>query len=550
MPSHNSTTGMSPPFPNQKWWGWGSEKTSFPKKEWIGFVTLLAHLWGWAEIPKPTLPIASDQISIPPSRLPDLFLKKWESRGLSVASEYRLSHCTGKSYRDLIRLRSGKIPSFPDGVLFLQTSEDLVELYEDAQKAGLSLIPFGGGTGVVGGTESIDPNHRPVLVVDLKALSRFLSLDPISRVATFEAGILGPALEEHLNRLGWTLGHFPQSFEFSTLGGWIATRSAGQASIKYGKIEKMIESLTLISPEGTLKTKPVPASATGPSLKDLLIGSEGIFGIITEVTVRIVPMPEKKNYLAAILPDFETGSELIREILQAGLDPAVLRLSDGEETGLFFKLAAVGKGALMQHLQKLLGWVQKTPREVYLFAVLEGSDSSLKKKILRLIRKKNGRILLGRIAGKKWEKSRFMLPYLRDTLLDYGILIDTLETSAEWSRLGLVYEAVEEAIRNASPLPVSVGCHLSHAYPQGASLYFTFLSPQMPGEELAQWEKIKAAATDALMQAGGALSHHHGIGYDHRKWMGEEQSSFGLEILRRIKKDFDSAGILNPGKTL
>lgn len=536
-----------------KWWGWGGEGESYPREKAEAFLRALLRALQ-LPMPEETPKIALEKIAVPSSRLSKIFVDKWSSRGLSLENRDRILHACGRSYRDLLRLRSGTIPRYPDGVLHLRKSEDLSEIFQDAAREKISLIPFGGGTGVVGGTECLADGNQPVLVIDLKGLNRLLSLDEVARTATFQAGVLGPELEKILNQHGMSLGHFPQSFEFSTLGGWVVTRSAGQNSTQYGKIEDMLESVTLCAPEGSLRTKPVPASATGPSLKELIVGSEGLYGIVTEAVVRIHRLPEFKRYVAALMPGFEAGAEAVRDFIQRGFAPSIVRLSDAEETSLSLGLLTDGSSFKEMIFRKWFGYREGT--SCLLLIGLEGERPSVSHEageIARVLKKRGARLLPGNKTGAHWEKNRFRLPYLRDDLMDHGILIDTLETATEWPKITLLRRAVMDAIREVSAkdgTPILAGCHLSHAYAQGASLYFTLLGPQKKGDEMGQWERLKAAATDALMKNGGALSHHHGIGYDHRRWMAEEHGAFGIKILKKVKESFDPQGLLNPGKLL
>ncbi len=542
-----------PETPELKWWGWGREGEAYPPEKAQAFLRALLKALQ-LPMPEETPCVDLAKISVPGSELSQDFLQKWSSRGLSLATRDRILHACGRSYRDLLRLRSGTLSRFPDGVLHLQKSEDLSELFSDAVRFGVSLIPFGGGTGVVGGTECLSEGEKPVLVIDLKGLNHLLSLDEVARTATFQAGILGPDLEKILNQHGMSLGHFPQSFEFSTLGGWVVTRSAGQNSTQYGKIEDMVEGVTLVAPAGSLRTKSLPASATGPSLKEVIVGSEGLYGIVTEAVVRIHPLPESKRFVAALMPGFEEGVEAVREFIQQGFAPSIVRLSDAEETSLSMGLLTDGSSFKEMIFRKWFGFRDGT--SCFLLIGLEGGHRAIEREaaaIAHLLKKRGGRLLPGDRTGAHWEKNRFRLPYLRDDLMDRGILIDTLETATEWPKVPLLRKAVLDAIRETAVkegTPILAGCHLSHAYATGASLYFTLLGPQKKGDELGQWERLKTAATDALMKNGGALSHHHGIGYDHRRWMKEEHGEFGIKIFRRIKSEMDPEGLLNPGKLI
>lgn len=541
MPQQNRTQ-------TSRYWGWGDVGTCYDSKKRDKFLKALEQRYGLAHGERELIPeLASFKVSS--SRLPKAFVEKWSKRGLSLKPEDRICYAAGKSYRDLIRMRRASIQRFPDGVLRLQRAEDLTLLFQEAGHFEITLIPFGGGTGVVGGTECVGSVVRPILVVDVKALNRLIDLDTVSMTAKFETGILGPDLEKALNAKGFTLGHFPQSFEFSTLGGWIATRSAGQNSTKYGKIEDMVQSLCIWTPNGIVKTPPVPASASGPSIKEILIGSEGLYGIITEATMRIHRVPEQKILAAVLFSSFDEGMICLREMMQKGLRPSVVRLHDERESNLFTEIS---QGPLEKILASLwMGWKQLGATPCLFLVASEGDKAAVseeQKKITSLVRKHGGHVSRTSLE-QKWQKDRFSLPYLRDDLLDYGFFIDTMETAAPWSQLKNILKRVRHSFASdKKDKTLFIGSHLSHAYADGASLYFTFIGRQEKGNEIGQWESIKCRATDAILAEGGTISHHHGIGYDHHRWMPQEHSDLGLDMLRSIKTRLDPHGLLNPGK--
>ena len=546
---------MTTPPTIRRFWGWGSTEVHYDPHATDRFIHVLSTRLPRKKGDRALLPIPDlDDFSIPDSALPASFVADWSDKGLSVMAYDRLSHALGKSYYDLLRLRLRQIPRYPDGVLFLEQKTDLPGLFQAARQYGITLIPFGGGTGVVGGTECLTSGARPVLIVHLRALNQMIALDEVSQTATVEAGILGPQLEIMLNARGYTLGHFPQSFEFSTLGGWAVTRSAGQNSTKYGKIEKVIVSLTMVTPQGELVIKPVPASASGPSLKDVIIGSEGIYGIVTEVTVKICKQPAAEKFLTAFFKDFKSGTACIRALMQGGLRPSIVRLSDAPETELLNQVQ------VMSRLQKaglsLFSRLRGLGSAPCLFLIgVEGSPAEVTFQVahMRPVIGRYGGAVVPKDMGAQWKKNRFMLPYLRDPLMTQGFYIDTLETAVEWAGLeGLhraLYDALAERQRQTGEVLV-LGCHVSHAYPDGASLYFTILGRQRDGSECAQWHEIKTLATDTIIAHGGALSHHHGIGADHRPWMLAEHGKLGMEVLHHIKTRLDPDGLLNPGKVL
>lgn len=459
----------------------------------------------------------------------------------------RLRHSAGKSTADLLRLRAGRVEAAPDAVAYPQTPEEVGEVLRWAEREKCALVPFGGGTSVVGGVAPLCGEHRAVVTVDMKRLCRVLETDPTSGLARAESGILGPDLERELARIGLSLGHFPQSFEFSTLGGWIATRSAGQNSTLYGKIEDLVRAVRLIAPTGELVTRTLPATATGPELKELMVGSEGVLGVILEATVRVHRKPARTRFASFLLDRFAAGVETVRTILQDGLHPAIVRLSDEEETELGRKMSvpsfARDWGA------KILGWMGKGAllRGVHLLVGFEGVEELLGKELehVRGIVRRLGGISIGAGPGIRWERERFRHPYLRDELLGRGVAVDTLETAAPWSLLLPLVSAVRACLARA-PL---VLCHLSHAYPDGASLYFTFFfDGRDPDGALTEWERMKRKASDAIVAGGGTISHHHAVGVDHRAWLERERGQGQVALLRSLKKVLDPAGIMNPGK--
>lgn len=566
---------------DQRWWGWGTLDITYPLEDRPNLWPYLAATLGLTgEEHCPVVPLES--IALRPCRLPSSALTALQSvlgpDAVSTAHDQRLRHAMGKSYRDLIRLRHGQVPNPPDAVVYPATEEQVMAILRLATRHGFSVIPFGGGTSVTGGVEP--QGERPAVSLDLRCLNRVLAIDPLSRTATVQAGILGPDLEQALNRQGFTLGHFPQSWEFSTLGGWIATRSAGQQSTGYGKIEEMVVSLRVATPVGIIQTRPVPASAAGPSLKDLLIGSEGIFGVITQATVRLQLCPPVRDYRGLIFHSFADGIEALRHILQSGLTPATLRLSDAAETRASLAMQRTPKG-LAAWKEQIGQWLlARLGYELRLEAVQEGdSGPSLlilgcegearevehtRRACLALCRQ-HGAFHLGRSVGRQWYAERFSPPYLRDVLLDHGILVDTLETATVWSNVASLHQGVAAAIAQGArtfreqagseprpeadrPRSAYVMCHISHVYQTGASLYFTFLAKQIAGREIEQWEGIKRAATECIMASGGTLSHHHGIGYEHGPWLTRESGPLGIDLLRAAKSVLDPKGIMNPGK--
>ncbi len=480
-----------------------------------------------------------------PAELPEL------GCGVSRAVLDRFAHSRGRGFPDLVRLRSGTVARLPDAVATPAGETELEALLAVGESHGLKLIPWGGGTSVTGGVNP-PPGPAPVITVDLRHLKGLEDLDPTSGLATFGAGTLGPAIEAALAREGFTLGHYPQSWELSTLGGWIATRSAGQESLGYGRIESLIAGLDLSAPAGRLHIPALPASAAGPDLRQLVLGSEGRFGIITRAVVRVRPRPERRRVEAILMPDWDSGAEAARELVQGGVPLALLRLSDAPETqvAMMVGLAASAWANLLR------GWLRVRgigERACLMLLGAAGSHESVAAAFedARAQLRPHRAVSLGAGPGNRWLADRFRHPYLRDGLLDAGYATETLETAAPWSRLDAVYQAVGAALRTAAgdgERPSPVLCHLSHPYRDGASLYFTFFfrCPRDPDQAIHRWARIKRRATDAIAEAGGTLSHHHGVGSWHAPWYRQEAGDGGWRALRRVAEELDPNGVLNP----
>jgi alkyldihydroxyacetonephosphate synthase len=483
--------------------------------------------------------------------------------GVKLDAYERAFHARGRSYADLLVLRAGDLAVVPDAVVYPRSADEVLALVQLAADHGIALVPYGGGSSVVGGVSATKGEaHTAVVTVDTTLMDRVLEVDPVSMTATIEAGIYGPKLERDLATRGCTLGHYPQSFEFSTLGGWVAARGAGQQSNRYGKAEDWLVSARLATPAGFWQTEAFPASAAGPDLNDLVAGCEGSLGIITEATVRVHARPEDRDYRGYLFRDFGHGVEAMREVRQHGLPVAMMRLSDAVETDFFSSFSRLRHPAgrverAAERALEVAGWGEG---RCMMLVGIEGESKNVEAASSRtasLLRRRGG-FPLGRKPGDSWYKNRFAMPYLRDPLLDRGIGVDTLETSTHWSNVlrlhRRVIEAIETALQDRAASErhrAMVMCHISHCYEDGASLYFTFVFPQAAaGSELAQWHAVKKAASDAIASGGGTISHHHGVGTDHAPWLAHEKGEIGTSVLRAIKQQLDPKGILNPGKLI
>ncbi len=473
----------------------------------------------------------------------------------------RASHARGKSYHDLMRLRAGDLGELPDAVLYPRSGEEVLRILTFAGEAGIAVVPYGGGTSAVGGVSAHAGGFNRVVTLDLSGMDRIVEINSVTAAAAAEAGICGSALEEALAAKSLTLGHYPQSFEFSTLGGWIAHGGAGQLSNRYGRPENWLISAKLATPRGLLTTGDFPASAAGPRLTDFIVGSEGVLGVVTEARIRVRPVPEARVYQGYLFPDFASGITAVRQAMREDVPAAMLRLSDATETRFYRMLHEIGRAPslaerLAEAYRDLRGF---NSQAALLIAGFEGAQRPVSegRRAFGAIAGRLGAATVGNRPGERWLRDRFDAPYLRDSMLDRGLGIDTLETAASWAKLPGLYVVVRNAlqriIRECAPFPSARGivmCHLSHSYADGASLLFTSIFPRSFDDDVAQWQKINKAATDAVISHGGTLSHHHGVGEDRLPWMTAEKSPLGIEILRAVKRTLDPRGILNPGKLI
>jgi alkyldihydroxyacetonephosphate synthase len=527
----------------RRWNGWGDEAIEYPVPP-AAVRFLGQHIGAARGIPPARL--ADVLAAAAPSRLPDHALVDREP-------ETRLRHARGQSLPDWIAMRSGRLGAIPDGVAHPATREDVRALLGYASQSGTRLIPYGGGTSVVG---HVNPpgGDAPVLTVSLARINGLLHFDETSQLATFGAGAAGPDLEAQLRARGFTLGHFPQSFEYSTVGGWVATRSSGQQSLGYGRIEHLFAGGRLEAPAGTLELPPYPASAAGPDLREIVLGSEGRLGIITEATVRISPLPERERFYAVFLPAFDDGVAAVRELVQGRVPLSMLRLSTAVETETTLRLA--GHERLIQALERVLAMRGAGPEKCMLLLGFSGRKSlvtAARKDAIAIAGAHRGVRAGGAVVGKQWQRSRFRVPYLRNSLWEAGYAVDTLETATRWSRLPKLVQAIESALETAlAPLGerVHVFTHLSHFYPDGASLYTTYLFRIAvdPDETLHRWQALKSAASRAIVAQGATISHHHGIGTDNAPYLAAEKGELGMQVLRDLCARFDPTGIMNPGK--
>ncbi len=528
----------------RRWNGWGDEAISPPVPGTAA--TLLARLVGPGRPPRDAS-LAEAVATVPASRLPSHPL-------VEADPEVRLRHARGQSLPDWVALRTGRLGTVPDGVAFPSRAADVRELLTYAASVGAEVVPYGGGTGVVGGVDA-RPGAPATLTVSLERLDALTGFDPTSGLATFGAGATGPTVESILGERGWTLGHYPQSWEYSTVGGWVATRSCGQQSIGFGRIETLFAGGRLEAPAGTLDMPPHPASAAGPDLRQLVLGSEGRLGILTQVVLRASPRPEREVVLTRFLPDLEGGMAAARDLARGRLPISMIRLSTPAES--ITTLAMAGRRRTIRALDGYLRLRGLGRGRCLLMVALTGRAAAVRvgsAEVGVLLRPYRPVAAPGAF-GRSWMAERFRSPYLRNGLWEAGYAVDTVETAADWSRIPGLAAAVARALRTglaADGERVHAFSHLSHVYPTGSSLYTTFVFrlADDPDETLARWRRLKEAVSRAIVAGGGTISHQHGIGIDHAPYLAAEKGELGIAALADLARRFDPDGRMNPGKLL
>ncbi|WP_370653188.1 MULTISPECIES: FAD-binding oxidoreductase [Mycobacterium] len=524
-----------------KWNAWGDPAAAKPLSD--GIRGLLEQVVGLADSDE--VELEADRVRLRPCVLTqqdqDALTKIVGAEYFRTGDRDRLLRAGGKSTPDMLRRKNTGVQDAPDAVLIPGDDQTVLEILRYCSEHGIAVVPFGGGTNVTGGLDPVRGRFGAVVSLDLRRFDELHSLDEVSGIAELGAGVTGPNAERLLGEHGFSLGHFPQSFEYATIGGFAATRSSGQDSAGYGRFNDMIIGLRMITPVGVWDLGRVAASAAGPDLRQLAIGSEGVLGVITKVRLRVHRKPETTRYEAWSFPDFATGVAALRAITQIGTGPTVVRLSDETETGV--NLATHESIGEEQSAGGCLG-----------LTLFEGTTEHAESRHAetRAVLEARGGKSLGEGPARAWEHGRFGAPYLRDSLLAAGALCETLETATDWSNIPALKAAVTEALTTSlgeSGTPALVMCHVSHVYPTGASLYFTVVAGQR-GNPIEQWFAAKRAACDAIMATGGTITHHHAVGADHRAWMPEEIGELGVQVLRAVKATLDPAGILNPGKLI
>lgn len=468
----------------------------------------------------------------------------------------RLAHAGGLSYVDLVRRRSGDVADAPDAVVVPGGRDEVEAVLAACARHAVAVVPFGGGTSVVGGVAGVRGRFTSLISLSFERMADLIHLDGESCLATVGPGITGPVLERLLAARGFTLGHLPQSWERATIGGYVATRSAGQASSGYGRSDEMVESLRVATPAGSLHLGRAPMSAAGPDLRQLFIGSEGVLGVVTEVRLRVRRLPTFQRYEAAMMPSYARGIDAFRALAQAGLKAEVMRLSDEEETRATLSLS----GPTGPTGQAFWAYLKARRVEAGSLVVLgwegtSGEAVSARRSAAWDVLRRHGAVTLGRRVGESWRHGRFSAPFLRDRLMDEGYLVETFETATTWRRLPELHETVlrtmHDALRpddgGAGPYVMS---HVSHVYETGASLYVTVIARSEPADPAGHWRRAKRAVGDAIAAQGATITHHHAVGTDHAPWMEAEVGALGIDVLRAVKSAVDPVGILNPGKLI
>ena len=533
------------PQPPMAWDAWGDPgRATELTPDMLGLITTTLR----TTTPRPG--VARDQVRLRSSTLTSddvaALATVVGADSVTVADADRLLRAGGKSTLDLLRRKQAGEQDAPDGVVAPASDDEVAGVLAVCAERGIAVVPFGGGTSVVGGLDPVRGPFRAAISLDLARFDRLEELDTVDGVAQLGAGLTGPAAEALLAAEGYELGHYPQSFRYATIGGFAATRSSGQDSAGYGRFDDMVVGLRVVTPRGVMVLgRPGPKDAAGPDLRQLFLGSEGTFGVITSVRLRVHPVPEATLHEAWQFPDFAAGAAALRAVQQRGAGPTVVRLSDETETAL--NLATVSDAGGADSASGCLA-----------ITVFEGEPelAAARRAATGRIMTEFGGTSLGPERAERWAEHRFDGPYLRDPLLAAGVLVETLETVTSWSRLASLKAAVTERVTAKFAeydSPAIVLCHISHVYAAGASLYFTIVGAQR-GEgidaAIAQWSDIKASVNDVLVSAGGSITHHHAVGTDHRPWMEAQVGALGVEVLRAVKATLDPGGILNPGKLI
>ncbi|WBU37047.1 FAD-binding oxidoreductase [Homoserinibacter sp. YIM 151385] len=547
---------------HMKWWGWGREGVGFHHEDKPNFAPFVLDavgldLWSAEKAERPDF----DALDVPESKATTPFRAKLAEivgeEHAHVDDMTRVVHAYGKSLRDLVRVRAGDLGRVPDIVVYPADEAEVQRIVDAAVAQDAVIIPFGGGSNIAGSLEAPREETRVIVSLDLGRLDQVLEIDEASGLARIQAGAQGPDLEAQLGAQGWTIGHFPDSFTHSTLGGWVATRSSGMQSDKYGDIADIAKGLRVVRPGGTLVIRAIPSASTGPSVREMILGSEGRLGVITEVTVQVHRVPERRDIFAYFFKTWEDGLAAMQEISESDATPSVTRISDSNESGFSLATSKESKGISKKVQDGLFAFLEGRGwdmDEVCLsFIGFEGGEAHAKRQkaiVDRIVRKHHG-LGVGKGPGVLYDQKKFDTPYLRDFLLDMGAAGDVSETAGPWSKLAGIHDGVYAAANAAYEQIGRKGwimSHLSHSYHSGACLYFTFAFVMGDEDPLGEYDIVKRAIQQAFIDFGGTISHHHGVGVEHSPWLEQDISSEGVAVMRGLFEAADPKRTFNPGK--
>ncbi len=556
----NSRSGVA----HMKWWGWGKDGVGFHHEDKPGFAPFVLEAVGLdlLSATRAGEPSFAD-LAVPASNASAAFI---ETLTAIAGAEHvtrddmsRVIHTYGKSLRDLVRIRNNWIERAPDVVVYPADEAEVQAVVDAAVAANAVIIPFGGGSNIASSLEPLPEETRTIVSLDLGRLRKVIEIDTDSGLARIQAGAQGPDLEAQLNAQGWTIGHFPDSFTHSTVGGWVATRSSGMQSDKYGDIADIARGLRVVRAGGVLVLRPLPSTSSGPSVREMILGSEGRLGVITEVTVQVHRTPEKRDVYAYFFPNWKAGIAAMQEIAESDAAPSITRISDSRETGFSLATSKDRTGfdkflaaTVLPTIMKSKGW---TLEDICLsFIGFEGAASHAKrqKSLVDAIVKKHGGMGVGKGPGILYDQKKFDTPYLRDFLLDMGAAGDVSETAAPWSKLVALHDNVyvaAQAAFDAIGIKGWIMSHMSHSYHSGACLYFTFAFV-FGKDPIAEYNTVKSAIQQAFVDSDGTISHHHGVGLEHSPWLTEDISAQGVKIMAGLFESADPASNFNPGKIL
>jgi alkyldihydroxyacetonephosphate synthase len=562
--SEKSTRRVGPAsVKQQKWWGWGAEGIQFSFADKPKFAPFVMDVIG-VDVTKPAPRVAElSSFDIPTTQLSaDLRTALVDAIGEEYVvedDEYRVIHAFGRGVRDLVRVRRGQFGRLPDAVVYPGDEDDVVGIVNAAVAHDAVVIPYGGGSNIVGALEAVPTETRQVLSIDMGRMNKVLEIDEASGLARIQAGVLGPDMEVQLNAKGWTMGHFPDSFVWSTLGGWIATRSTGMQSDKYGDIADITRGLRMVMDGQVLVLRPLPSSSSGPSVREMVLGSEGRLGIITEAWVNVHRLPPVREILAYFFPTYDAGLQAMQWITESDAAPSITRVMDANETQ--FSMANGKKSSRVSHLmtraiQEVMtrkGW---DLNQIALgFVGYEGTAVHVRyeKSLVGKVVSRAGGMSVGKGPGVLYDQKKYDIPYIRDFLLDRGIPADVSETATPWALLKQIHDTTVAAASKAMEKAGVQGfimCHLSHSYHSGACQYFTFAINDSSEHNMESYDLVKRAIQQSFMDNGGTISHHHGVGEEHSPWLDQDISPAGVFIQRKLFEGVDPDRRFNPGKII